>query len=37
MRKQGAGVLYDERYFSMQKTDEAKELHEQFGDASDIC
>ena len=32
----GAGVLYDERYFSMQKTDEAKELHEQFGDASDI-
>ena len=34
--EQGAGVLYDERYFSMQKTDEAKELHEQFGDASDI-
>ena len=32
----GAGVLYDERYFSMQKTDEAKELHEQFGNASDI-
>ena len=32
----GAGVLYDERYFSMQKTDEAKELHEQFGQASDI-
>jgi len=34
--EQGAGVLYDERYFSMQKTDEAKELLEQFGDASDI-
>ena len=34
--EEGAGVLYDERYFSMQKTDEAKELHEQFGDASDI-
>ena len=34
--EQGAGVLYDERYFSMQKTDEAKELHEQFGEASDI-
>ena len=33
----GAGVLYDERYFSMQKTDEAKELHEEFGDASDIA
>ena len=32
----GAGVLYDERYFSMQKTDEAKELYEQFGNASDI-
>ena len=36
MLEQGAGVLYDERYFSMQKTDEAKELLEQFGDASDI-
>jgi len=32
----GAGVLYDERYFSMQKTDEARELHEEFGEASDI-
>jgi DNA-directed RNA polymerase subunit beta len=32
----GAGVLYDERYFSMQKTDEAKELHDQYGNASDI-
>ena len=32
----GAGVLYDERYFSMQKTEEAKELHDQYGDASDI-
>ena len=35
--EQGAGVLYDERYFSMQKTDEAKELREQFGDTSDIA
>jgi DNA-directed RNA polymerase subunit beta len=33
----GAGVLYDERYFSMQKTDEAKELLEEFGQASDIA
>jgi DNA-directed RNA polymerase subunit beta len=33
----GAGVLYDERYFSMQKTDEAKELMEEFGQASDIA
>ncbi|MCT2531538.1 DNA-directed RNA polymerase subunit beta [SAR92 clade bacterium H921] len=33
----GAGVLYDERYFSMQKTDEARELHEEFGEASDIA
>ncbi|MDC1144466.1 DNA-directed RNA polymerase subunit beta [Porticoccaceae bacterium] len=35
--EQGAGVLYDERYFSMQKTDEAKELQEQFGATSDIA
>lgn len=35
--EQGAGVLYDERYFSMQKTDEAKELREQFGETSDIA
>ena len=34
--EQGAGILYDERYFSMQKTDEAKDLHEEYGDASDI-
>ena len=33
----GAGVLYDERYFSMQKTDEAKELMEEIGQASDIA
>ena len=32
----GAGVLYDQRYFSMLKTDEAKELIEQYQDASDI-
>ena len=35
--EEGAGVLYDQRYFSMQKTDEAKELHAEFGDASDIA
>jgi DNA-directed RNA polymerase subunit beta len=35
--EQGAGVLYDERYFSMQKTDEAKELIEEFGETSDIA
>ena len=35
--EEGAGVLYDERYFSMQKTDEAKELMEQFGETSDIA
>ena len=27
--EQGSGVLYDERYFSLQKTDEALELFEQ--------
>ena len=31
-RRRRRGVLYDERYFSMQKTDEAQELHEQYGD-----
>ena len=35
--EEGAGILYDERYFSMLKTDEAKELHEQFGEATDIA
>jgi DNA-directed RNA polymerase subunit beta len=35
--EQGAGVLYDQRYFSMQKTDEAKELIEEFGATSDIA
>jgi DNA-directed RNA polymerase subunit beta len=34
--EQGAGILYDQRYFSMLKTDEAKDLLEEFGDASDI-
>ena len=32
----GAGVLYDQRYFSMQKSDEAAELMAEFGDSSDI-
>ena len=35
--EQGCGVLYDERYFSLQKTDEALELFEQFGQGSDIA
>ncbi|MEZ8133068.1 MAG: DNA-directed RNA polymerase subunit beta [Porticoccaceae bacterium] len=34
--EQGAGILYDERYFSLLKTDEAHDLKEQFGDATDI-
>ena len=35
--EQGSGVLYDHRYFSMQKTDEAQELFEQYGEGSDIA
>ena len=35
--EQGSGVLYDERYFSLQKTDEALELFEQYGQGSDIA
>ena len=35
--EQGSGVLYDERYFSLQKTDEAQELFEQYGEGSDIA
>ena len=34
--EQGCGVLYDQRYFSLQKTDEALELFEQYGEGSDI-
>ena len=34
--EQGAGILYDERYFSLLKTDEAHDLKEQFGQATDI-
>ncbi|CAI8271167.1 MAG: DNA-directed RNA polymerase subunit beta [Porticoccaceae bacterium UBA1117] len=34
--EQGAGILYDERYFSLLKTDEAHDLKEQFGNATDI-
>ena len=34
--EQGAGILYDERYFSLLKTDEAHDLKEQFGEATDI-
>jgi DNA-directed RNA polymerase subunit beta len=34
--EQGAGILYDERYFSLLKTDEAQDLQEQFGDATDV-
>jgi len=35
--EQGSGVLYDERYFSLQKTEEAQELFEQYGQGSDIA
>ena len=35
--EEGFGVLYDQRYFSMQKTDEAQELFEQYGEGSDIA
>ena len=35
--EQGAGILYDERYFSMLKTDEAKELSDEFGSSTDIA
>ena len=35
--EQGAGVLFDKRYFSMQKTDEAKELLEEYSDSTDIA
>jgi DNA-directed RNA polymerase subunit beta len=34
--EQGAGILYDKRYFSLLKTDEAQDLQEQFGEATDI-
>ena len=37
VEEEGCGVLYDQRYFSMQKTDEAQELFEQFGEGSDIA
>lgn len=32
----GAGILYDQRYFSTLKTDEASELQQQYGEGSDI-
>jgi DNA-directed RNA polymerase subunit beta len=35
--EQGAGILYDERYFSMLKTNEAKEMSEEFGASTDIA
>lgn len=35
--EQGAGVLFDKRYFSMQKTDEAKELLEEYNNSTDIA
>jgi DNA-directed RNA polymerase subunit beta len=34
--EQGAGILYDQRYFSSLKTDEAAEIGEQYGAGSDI-
>ena len=34
--EEGAGILYDQRYYSLLKTDEANELGEKYGDGSDI-
>ncbi|MDA7826154.1 DNA-directed RNA polymerase subunit beta [Porticoccaceae bacterium] len=34
--EEGAGILYDQRYYSLLKSDEAAELGEKYGDASDI-
>jgi len=34
--EEGAGILYDQRYYSLLKTDEAAELGEKYGEGSDI-
>ena len=34
--EEGAGILYDQRYYSLLKSDEAVELGEKYGDTSDI-
>ena len=34
--EEGAGILFDQRYYSLLKSDEAAELCEKYGDASDI-
>ena len=34
--EEGAGILFDQRYFSTLKTDEAEEILEQYGEGSDI-
>ena len=34
--EEGAGILFDKRYFSTLKTDEAEEILEQYGEGSDI-
>ena len=34
--EEGAGILYDQRFYSLQKTDEAAELGEKYGEGSDI-
>ena len=34
--EEGAGILYDQRYYSLLKTDEADEILKQNGDGSDI-
>jgi DNA-directed RNA polymerase subunit beta len=34
--EEGAGILYDQRYYSLLKSEEATELGEKYGDASDI-
>ena len=34
--EEGAGILYDQRFYSTVKSDEAKELQEKYGEGSDI-
>ena len=34
--EEGAGILYDQRYYSTVKSDESEELQQKYGDGSDI-
>ena len=34
--EEGAGILYDQRFYSTVKSDEAKELQEKYGEGSDV-